>query len=282
VHPFRFGVVAAQSASGDAWVDRARRLESMGYDSLLVPDGLRQVLEPFAALAALASATRSLRLGTYVLATDLHNPVRIAKQSATLDFLSGGRFELGLGAGRPDAAADADLLGLPFVSAGERVERLAGALSHIKSLLSNGQVGPGPLQRPPRIMVAGSGRKMLSIAGEQADIVALGLQPTATEDQALERVGWLREAAGGRFEQLELNINLMAVGDRVPRYVEMRMGLTAGRLGEMGSVAAAVGSVDQMCQTLERRRDRVGLSYIAVSDEMAETLAPVVERLAGR
>ena len=282
MHPFRFGVVAAQSASGDAWVDRARRLESMGYDSLLVPDGLRQVLEPFAALAALASATRSLRLGTYVLATDLHNPVRIAKQSATLDFLSGGRFELGLGAGRPDAAADADLLGLPFVSAGERVERLAGALSHIKSLLSNGQVGPGPLQRPPRIMVAGSGRKMLSIAGEQADIVALGLQPTATEDQALERVGWLREAAGGRFEQLELNINLMAVGDRVPRYVEMRMGLTAGRLGEMGSVAAVVGSVDQMCQTLERRRDRVGLSYIAVSDEMAETLAPVVERLAGR
>src|SRR4051794_490999 len=161
VHHFRFGVVAAQAPSADAWLDRARRLESMGYASLLVPDGLRHVLEPFAGLAAVAGATRGLRLGTYVLATDLHNPVRIAKQTASLDFLFGGRFELGLGAGRPDAAGDAELLGVPFVSAAERVERLATALEQIRSLLGDGQVGPGPVQKPPKIMVAGSGRKML-------------------------------------------------------------------------------------------------------------------------
>ena len=295
--PFRFGVVAAQARSGEEWAEKARRIESMGYATLLMPDGLNYTLAPLPALTAAAIATRTLRVGTYVIANDFRNPVLLAKEVATVDVLSGGRFELGIGVGRPDAAADNRMLGIPFDSGAVRVARLAESLALLKALLSghsatatgpyyaaaNAQVSPRPVQQPrPPILVAGSKRHLLELAAREADIIALGFPPTEPEAGVAERIGWIREAAGSRFDQLELNLNLMAVGQQVPRYLASQMGLTAEGLARAGAVAALTGTTDQMVETLQRRRESLGISYIAVGDELMDGLAPVVERLAGR
>ena len=294
-HPFRFGVVAAVARSGEEWVAKARAVETLGYATLVMPDGLRHSLAPLPALAAAAVTTRSLRLGTYVIANDYRNPVLLAKEAATLDVLSDGRFELGIGAGRPAAAEDNRMMGLGFDAGGVRVSRLAESLALLKTLLAGetatasgphytaaaAEISPRPAQRPP-ILVAGSGRRLLSLAAREADIVALGVPPTEAEGAAAEKVGWLREAAGPRFDQLELNLNLMAVGDQVPRWISSQMGMTAAGLAEAGAVSAVVGTADQMCETLLRRRETLGISYVAVGDELMEAFAPVVQRLAGR
>jgi probable F420-dependent oxidoreductase len=291
MHPFRFGVVAAFARSGDEWVAKARQVESLGYASLVVPDNLRHTLAPLPALATAAAATHTLRVGTYVLANDLRHPVLLAKDAATLDLLSGGRLELGIGAGRPNAADDYRMLGLPFESGRVRMAHLSESLRVIKALLagesvpgSPAEVSPRPAQQPrPPILVAGSGPQMLALAAREADIVALGVAPTATEADLAEKVTVVREAAGStdRFEQLELNINLMAVGDQVPRFIATQMRLSADDLARAGAISAVVGTADEMCETLQRRRDRLGISYILVADELMQGLAPVVERLAG-
>ena len=123
---------------------------------------------------------------------------------------------------------------------------------------------------------------MLSLAAREADIIALGLPPDATETTVAERIGWIREAAGERFPEIELNINLMAVGHQVPRYIASQLGRSADDLARAGAVSALVGTPDEMCETLLRRREQLGISYILVSDELMEALAPVVGRLAGR
>jgi len=295
--PFRFGIVAAAARSVDEWTDKARRAEALGYASLVMPENLQYTLAPFPALALPAAATRTLRLGTYVLPNDFRNQVMLAKEVGTLDLLSSGRLELGLGAGRPDAEAENRMLGLAFDSGAVRVARLAESLSILKQLLAgqavsvdsphyalhDAKISPLPAQQPhPPILVAGSGKQMLGLAAREADIVAVGLPPDATEALAAERIGWIRDAAGARFPEIELNMNVMAVGDRVPRWIESRMHVTASDLAERGSVAAVVGSIDQMCDTLHRRREQLGLSYLLVSDEFMEDFAPVVQRLAGQ
>ena len=289
MQPFRFGIVAAFARSGDEWAARARRVESLGYATLVVPDNLRHTLAPLPALAVAAAATRDLRVGTYVLANDLRHPVLVAKDAASLDLLSGGRLELGIGAGRPSAAEDYRMLGLTFESGRVRMDRLAESLRVIKALLagqpvpgSPAEVSPRPVQQPrPPILVAGSGPQMLALAAREADIVALGVAPTAPEPEVANKVRLVREAAGSRerFEQLELNVNLMAVGHQVPRFIASQMGLTAEGLARAGAVSALVGTPDEMCDTLQRRRDQLGISYILVADELMEALAPVVERL---
>jgi probable F420-dependent oxidoreductase len=290
-------VVAAQARSGEEWADKARRVESMGYATLLTPDGLQYTLAPLPALMAAAMATRTLRVGTYVIANDFRNPVLLAKEAATLDVLSGGRFELGIGVGRPDAAKDNQMLGIPFDSGAVRVARLAESLVLLKALLSgqtatasgphyavaNAQISPRPVQQPrPPILVGASKRRLLELAAREADIIALGIPPMEPEAGVAERIGWIREAAGSRFDQLELNLSLMAVGHQVPRWIASQMGLTAEGLARAGAVAALTGTTDEMVDALQRRRERLGISYIAVGDELMEGLAPVVERLAGR
>jgi len=290
-------VVAAQARSGEEWAQKARHVESMGYATLLMPDGLQHSLAPLPALTAAAMATRTLRVGTYVIANDYRNPVMLAKEAATVDVLSGGRFELGIGAGRAAAAEDNRMFGVPFDSGAVRVARLAEALALLKALLSgqtvtatgphygadNAQISPRPVQQPrPPILVAAGKQRLAELAAREADTIALGIPPTATETELAERIGWIREAAGSRFDQLELNLNLMAVGQQVPRWIASQMGLTAERLAQAGAVSALTGAVNEMVDTLQRRRESLGISYIAVGDELMEGLAPVVERLAGR
>lgn len=295
--PFRFGVVIGQARSAEEWSAKARQAESLGFSSFLVPDTLGQTFAPLPALAIAAAATHSIHLGTYVLANDFRNPVLVAREAATLDFLSGGRFELGLGVGRPGVEEDCRKLGIPFDSGGVRVERLAESLGIIKAILSGqaadapgpyyaalgADVFPRPAQQPrPPILVAASGKRLLGLAAREADIVALAVPPLEGQAALKEKIDRLREAAGDRFSELELNSNLTAVGHQLPEWIAKRMNITLQQLIEADSPSALTGDVDHMCEQLLERRETLGVSYITAGDMFMETLAPVIERLAGQ
>jgi probable F420-dependent oxidoreductase len=295
-HPFRFGIVAALARSGDEWAEKARRIESLGYATLVVPDNIERSLAPFPALAVAAAATRTLRIGTYVLANDYRHPVLLAKEAASLDRLSNGRFELGIGAGRASAAADAGMLGLTFDPGGVRVARLAEALSIIKPLLSGQRVdvsgtyyrvqgagtSPLPLQQPLPILVAAAQQRLLALAAREADIIALGVQPHAGETEVAQSIEWIRVAAGERLAALEINMNLMAVAGQVPRYLAMSLGAAAEQLARSDAIPVLKGTTDDMCEQLIARREKFGISYVMVGEELMNALAPVVARLAGK
>src|SRR2546429_4531066 len=223
--PFRFGWARATARPGEGGAQKARHVESMGYATFLMPDGLQHSVAPLPALTAAAMATRTLRVGTYVIANDYRNPVMLAKEAATVDVLSGGRFELGMGAGRPAAAEDNRMLGAAFDSGAVRVARLAESLALIKALLSgqtvtatgphysaaDAHISPRPVQQPrPPILVAAGKRRLAELAAREADIVALGIPPAEPEAGVAERIGWIRDAARSRFEQIEINLNPMA------------------------------------------------------------------------
>lgn len=295
--PFRFGVVAAGARSGEEWVAKGRRAEALGYVTLVMPDTLGATLSPIPALAVLAGATRTLRLSPYVLVSDFRNPVLLARESATLDFLSSGRFELGLGAGRPGVEGDHRKLGIPHESGGVRVTRLAEAVAIVKALLAGETVGargphyaiegadvfPRPVQQPrPPLMLAASGPRLLALAAREADIVAVGARPQEGDAGLRERIGLLRRAAPDRFERLELNMNLVAVGDRLHPAAAARMGVDLEELVRSGSPLVLTGSPEQMAERLLRMREALGISYVTVSDAFVEAFAAVVERLTGR
>src|SRR6266571_8677309 len=187
--PFRFGVVAESAPSREQWVDKARKVEQFGYATFLVADHFVNEFPPITALMAAADATNKLRVGSFVFDNDFRHPALLAKEAATLDLLSGGRFELGIGAGwhRPEY----EQIGLPFESAGIRISRLEEALSIIKQFftketvtfagnhytVTNLQALPKPLQRPhPPIFMGGGGKRLLSLAGREADIIGLHLK----------------------------------------------------------------------------------------------------------
>jgi probable F420-dependent oxidoreductase len=296
-HPFRFGVVAAQAQSAEQWIASAHRAEELGFSTFSIPDTLGPTFAPLPALAAVATVTRTLRIGTYVLANDVRNPVLLAREVATLDFLSSGRFELGLGAGRPGIDGDYRKLGIPLESGGVRVERLVEAVSIIKALLSGEQVDhegkhyraagadifPRPVQQPhPPILIAGAGRRMLALAAQEADIVALGVHPNQGESVFQEKIDTLREAAGDRFSQIELNVNLSAVGDQLHPWAARQFGLNLEQMKQIGSPSTLFGTPDEMCDLLQERRERLGISYVNCGADMMEAMAPVVARLAGR
>jgi probable F420-dependent oxidoreductase len=295
--PFRFGVVAARAGSGEEWVEKGRRAEVLGYATLVMPDTLGPTLTPIPSLGVLAGATRALRLGTYVLANDFRNPVLLARESAALDFLSGGRLELGLGAGRPGVEGDHRKLGTPHEPGGARVKRLAEAVAVIKALLAGetvdargphyaiqgADVFPRPVQQPrPPIALAASGPRLLALAAREADIVAIGALPREGEAGLRERIDRLREAAPERFDHIELNMNLVAVGDRLHPAAAARMGVDLEELVRSGSPMVLTGSPDRMAEQLQRTRETLGISYVTLADVFMDACAPVVERLAGR
>src|SRR5215212_5029157 len=233
--PFRFGVIGEAITSRERLLDAPRRAEELGYSTLLLRDHF--VAEPFGdqlaplvALSAAAGATRTLRVGSLVLDNDYRHPVVLAKEAATLDLLSEGRFELGIGAGW--LRDEYERAGMPFDPPAVRVGRLKESLQLLKGLLTgpaltfkgehytvDGIAGfPVPVQRPhPPILVGAGSRRMLGIAGREADIV--GILPRALPDGTIsealserspamiaEKVGWVREAAGDRFDRVELSM----------------------------------------------------------------------------
>ena len=271
---FRFGVVAATADTGTAWAATARHAEQLGFDTLLVPDTLH-TLAPFPAVVAAATSTTTLRAGTYVLSAPNRSPALVAWETRTAQLLTGGRFELGLGGGRPGAERDAAALGRDFGTPADRLRRVEETIRAVR------QEG-----NPPPIMVAASKPRMLRLAAEHADIVALGMPPESGEDDLGRTVAELRAAAGGRFDELELHLNTAVVADSVaavPDWASRMMGGGDPRaMAAAGGIAFLLGSPAEIADTLLRRRDTFGVSYLGVSVAFADQFAPVIARLRGR
>jgi probable F420-dependent oxidoreductase len=308
--PFRFGINARDAKSRAEWQDKARRIEALGYSILLVPDHLAAMLATIPAVVSAADATASLRIGTNVLNNDLRHPVLLAREAATIDLLTDGRLELGLGAGY--VRAEYDQAGLRFDRGGVRVERLAESVTIIKGLLGGGEVTfagehyrvtghkiyPLPVQRPhPPIIIGGNGLRLLALAAKEANTVNLtGItftQGGTTHDMSGwkvagidERMRAVREAAGARFERLELSaqIQRVIVTDRRREAAEELQKnwkqLSVDEILEAPFVL--IGTVDEMVEALQARRDRWGISFFVTFEQFLETLAPVVARLAGK
>ena len=308
--PFRFGMNVRHAASRAEWVDKARKVEDLGYSSLTLPDHLADMLAPIPAVVSAAEATKRLRVGTNVLNNDLRHPVLVAREAATVDLLTDGRLDLGLGAGHMQS--EYDQAGLRFDPGATRVERLGEAVTVIKSLLRGEQVTfvgrhyrvtghaihPLPVQRPhPPILIGGNGRRILTLAAKEADIVGLsgitfragGKEPdlsawkTAAVD---ERVRLVREAAGDRYDRLELSalVQRVIVTDN-PRQAAEELAKRWPQLSAeeiLESPYALIGTVDHLVEELQRRRERWGISYYVTFEPYMDAFAPVVARLTGR
>ncbi|MEV7801392.1 LLM class flavin-dependent oxidoreductase [Microbispora sp. NPDC088329] len=271
---FRFGIVAGLAPDAAAWRATARRAEDLGYSTLLVPDTLR-TLPPLLAMTAAATATSVLRVGTFVLAAPYRNPRLLAHELAGLYFLSGGRLEVGVGGGRADARQDAAALGVPYGTAGERVAQVRSVIGEVRAAFADSRTA---VRRPgPPVLVAGAGPRMLALAAEEADIVALAVPPDTPEEGLRAPVGILRDEAGARFDDIELSMNLLQVGDGPPPWVPEGLRTTSA-----DAAAVLRGSPREMADTLLRRRDELGISYVTVNGFFADALAPVVDLLAGR
>ena len=307
VRPFRFGVTAPTPSGGTDWAERARRVEQLGYSMLVVPDHFRDHLAPVPALVAAALATTRLRVGSLVFSNDFRHPAVLAKEAATIDVLSGGRFELGLGAGW--LREEYDQTGIRFDAPGTRVERLEEAVTIIKRLLAGERVTfagrhytiadlegrPTPVQRPhPPIAIGGGGRRTLSLAAREASIVGLvprarrdgsGLDLNDLSDAATrEKLEWVRAAAGARFDSLEINTLIQAVvvaDQRMAAADQLASRFKVARDVVLETVYVALGTIEEICETLRQRRERYGVSYLTVFERDMEAFAPVVARLAG-
>jgi probable F420-dependent oxidoreductase len=270
--PFRFGVVGTPQGPPEQWIATARRVEELGYSTLLMPDGL-QLLAPFPSLAVAASVTTTLRVGTFVLAGPLRTPRSAAWEAHSLSELSGGRFDLGIGTGRPDVRRQAEQLGVPFGTAGERLQQVADTVAALRELDGD--------RRTP-VLVAAGGPKARALAARIADIVTLAAAPLADRHEYAALADDLRTTAGERAADFELAMNLFVVGDEVPPWQRQFMGVDAAELIAHESLTMLRGDTAEMVDELQRRREQIGVSYISVNGAFYEQLAPVVERLAGR
>ncbi|HEX2314320.1 MAG TPA: TIGR03621 family F420-dependent LLM class oxidoreductase [Thermomonospora sp.] len=314
--PFRFGVLVESAHTAEDLIRTARRAEALGYATLCVRDHF--VAEPFGdqlapmvALTAAACATRTLRVGTLVLANDHRHPVVLAKEAATLDAVSGGRLELGLGAGW--LREEYERSGLSFDPPGARVSRLVEALRIVKDLLAGREVAftgdhyrvrglttfPAAVQRPrPPVLVGAGSPRMLRLAGREADIV--GLLPPALPSGTIAgdfahrlpaavrtQLAHVRAGAGGRWPEVELSMLVSPTFGDDPREAAERAAARRGwgpeavpLVPEMPS--QFVGPPEHVAEQMTARREEYGFSYYLVSDRAMEDVAPVVDLLAGR
>jgi len=310
-HPrkFRFGVTALSARSGAEIRDKARKIEDLGYSTVFMADHFADtVLAPMVTIAFAAAATTTLRVGQLVLGNDYKHPVVTAKEAATLDVLSDGRLELGLGAGW--MIADYEQLGIPYDPPGTRIARLAEAVEIVKRSFAaepfdhhgehyrvTGYTGkPTPAQEPrPPLLMGGGGPRMLRLAGREADIV--GINPNlragaigadaitdTAADLTARKVGWVREGAGERFDDIELQIRyyVAAITDDARGLAEaLAPGFGISPDEALGYGVVLAGTVDEVCDLLVQRREAWGVSYVVVGEDAHEAFAPVVARLAG-
>lgn len=271
-HEFRFGVVATPEGGGAQWVATARRAEELGFSTLLMPDGL-QLLSPFPSLAVAAAATTTLRVGTFVLASPLRPPRAAAWEGHSLAVLTGGRFEFGIGTGRPEAQRFAEALERPWGSAGDRLQQVAESVEHLRALDGD--------RRTP-VLIAAGGPNALALAARAADAVTLAAPALAGRDHLVAMAAQLRAAAGARADDIEIAINLFAVGDEIPPWTQRFIGADHATLVAHDSQTLLRGTPAEMTDELQRRRDAYGVSYVSVNGAFLEQFAPVVERLAGQ
>jgi probable F420-dependent oxidoreductase len=305
---FRFALQAEHAGSPAAWRDLARKAEDLGYSTLYVPDHLGDQWAPMIAVTIAAEATTTLRVGTLVLDNDFRHPVVLAKEAATLDIVTGGRFEFGLGAGW--MTTDYEQSGIPMDAPSVRVARLAESLAIMRAMWREGSatfsgehyrvteaagtpvpVTPGG----PPLVIGGGSRRVLTLAGEYADIVSIvpslqaghigpEMAAEAVAEKYIDRVRWAREAAGSRADDLELQCWTAAV-QVVPNASEViatlapLFDLTPDQL--RAAPLALIGTAGEIVEQLRARRDEFGFTYIVVHEAEMEALAPVIAELAG-
>ncbi len=305
--PFRFGINDRLVADAAEWRDVARRAEDAGFDVLLVADHLADQLLGLAPLVTAAEATTTLRVGTFVLNHDFRHPVVLAREAATVDLLTDGRFELGLGAGH--MAHEYESAGMTFDPPGRRVARFAEHVELVRRLLDGGgdevsfdgehftvtdhRVVPA---RRPRLLVGGNGDRVLGVAGRLADIVGFTgfrqVEGTTDVDPShfsraglADRVAVVRDAAGDRLDELELNVLVQRVHlGTSPATAAAEMAASIPFLdadGVLDSPFLLAGTVDSIVEELQGLRDELGVSYLATHGFNQDAFAPVVERLAG-
>ena len=315
LRPFRFGVFGEDARSPEILLDTARRAEDAGYSTFLIRDHFidepfGHQLAPLTALATVAAATTRLRVGSLVFSNDYRHPAMLAKEIATLDAVSNGRVELGLGAGF--SKAEYDSAGMPFDPPGVRVDRLEESIHVLKGFFGEqpftfsgkhytvtGLDGyPKPVQRPhPPLMIGAAGKRMLSIAAREADII--GFQTVSTSGGAVtddpsgrlapavsQRVEHVRQITGERFDRIELSMVATVVFADQRRPAAERLarergwsGLSPEQVLEMPSVF--VGSLEHVADEMRARRERYGFSYYVLLDRAMNVVAPLVARLAG-
>jgi len=300
--------MAAKASSGADWVATARKAEELGYSALLMPDHYGDQLGVIPALTAAAAATTNLRVGSLVFANDFRHPALLAKDTATIDLLSDGRLEVGVGAGWMDD--DYRWTGVPHDSAGTRISRMIEAIEVLRGLWGpepfsysgehytitemNGMPKPVQAGGPP-LIVGGGGKRVLSTAARLADIVGVNpnvgagsFGPAAiasmSADATDEKLTWVRDAAGDRFDDLEISIlkfvtNVTDDRDTVAEKVGGAMGIDAATI--LASPHTMVGSAEQIADELVEQRDRWQGSYVTVQLDAIDTFAPVVAALAG-
>jgi probable F420-dependent oxidoreductase len=307
---FRFAVLAKAATSAKQFRDLARRTEDLGYSTFYMPDHfVDHALAPLPGIAVAATATTTLRVGTLVLGNDYRHPVVLANDAATIDLLSDGRLELGVGAGW--MTVDYERGGFALEPASVRIARLDEALTVIKGLMADGPFTfhgahyritdldgePKPVQHPhPPIVVGGGGPKVLALAAKHAQIVGINANlvagdphharsirslTAAATDEKLDR---LRTAAGAHFDDLEIQTLTGFV-----QVTDDRSAIAEGIAGvfdvpadvALETPAVLVGTLDQICQDLQARRDRWQMSYVVVPEESVDVFAPVVSRMAG-
>lgn len=316
----RFGVAASAPESAAQWKEIARKAEDLGYSTLLLADHMSRQASPLIAAMAALSVTTRLRLGTQVLANPFRNPAILAKEIASLDFLSDGRFEPGIGAGWPNSSntgrSDSNQTGIDMGESAERVEKLMDAVRIIKLFLSSDQpfdyegkhfkvtgLNPFPraVHRPhPPIMIAGAGPRMMRFAAREADIINIAPRPPIVGPTPAGSMGFgltmadeialIKEAAGERYSQLEISVfannpqaNNPSVTDNPDPSIDKLAGdLSTTREAILAMPATLIGSVDTLCERIEMHRDLYDVSYRTIPMYAMEQFAPVVARLAGK
>jgi probable F420-dependent oxidoreductase len=302
--PFRFGVSVWGAGSASEWRDKAQWAEAAGFDVLLVPDHLVEgMLPPLIPLLAAADATEHLRVGTLVINNDFHHPVVLAREAATVDLLTNGRLELGLGAGH--MKFEYDQAGLTFDPPGVRVARMAESAQIIKGLLAGDEVTfegryyhvtghrgfPRPRQDKVPMLIGGNGRRVLATAAELADIVGFtgfsqvegeqAVNPTHFSNRGLaEQVAWVKASAGERFDDLELSVLVQGVtltDDRAAMAAQLQQQVPTLSIDDiLSSPYSLIGTAEQIAAELAERKERLGISYITVFEKDLTAMTEVM------
>jgi probable F420-dependent oxidoreductase len=319
---FRFGLQYFTPESPTEWRETARRAEDAGYSTFFLADhyiGPGRALEaanhPIQTVAAIpammaaADATSSIMIGCKVICVDYHHPTVLAKELATIDFLSEGRLEIGFGAGW--VASEYEAMGMPMDKASVRIKRMGETVELCREFFRGSDlnyegdyvyanefaaVPASPQENGPKIMIGGGAKKILTTAGTLADIVSLNFNNSegkigsvgigsSTADKTREKIGWIKDGAGSRFDQIELELpayftTITNEAASVREGMAANFGLSVEDLNEYPH--AFIGSVAEICETLEKRREEYGISYISVNERHLEEFAPVVAALSGK
>ncbi|WP_290056753.1 TIGR03621 family F420-dependent LLM class oxidoreductase [Amycolatopsis solani] len=286
---FRFGVNMHVPDDRAGWVEKCRKAEDLGFDVIGAADHLGMA-PPFPALVLAAEVTERVKLNTFVLNTPFYNPVLLARDVTGTDQFTGGRLELGLGAGYVKEEFEA--AGMPFPSARERVDHLERAILELKRAYADPEHKPAPV-RPagPPLLLAGRGDRLLTLAAEHADVIGFtgaaktpdgaALRPASAEEIE-ERVGFVRSKLGGRAAEFNLLCHFVHItGDRAGALAELEKQVQGVLSVEQLAVlpTALIGSPAEVAEQLHAHRERFGLTYYTILEQNMDQFAPVLEAL---